>query len=65
LIHCYNKPFAQQCSRFNFRPPYLSIAAYLTFEWGHAIPYWLRHYATRRKVKGSRPEEVNEFFQFS
>jgi hypothetical protein len=26
------------------------------------IEYWLRHYATSRKVAGSRPEEVNEFF---
>jgi hypothetical protein len=24
--------------------------------------YWLRHYATRRKVAGSRPDEANEFF---
>jgi hypothetical protein len=26
---------------------------------------WLRHYATSRKVAGSRPDEVNEFFQFT
>jgi hypothetical protein len=27
--------------------------------------YWLRHYATSRKVVGSRPDEANEFFQFT
>jgi hypothetical protein len=27
----------------------------------HAAAYWLRHYATSRKVAGSRPDEVNEF----
>jgi hypothetical protein len=32
---------------------------------GHAIAYWLRHYATNRKVAGLRPDEVNEFFQFT
>jgi hypothetical protein len=24
--------------------------------------YWLRHYVTSRKVAGSRPDEVNEFY---
>jgi hypothetical protein len=28
-------------------------------------PRWLRHYATSRKVAGSRPDEINEFFQFT
>jgi hypothetical protein len=28
------------------------------------VEYWLRHYATSRKVAGSRSDEVNEFFQF-
>jgi hypothetical protein len=23
------------------------------------VAYWLRHYATNRKVAGSRPDEVN------
>jgi hypothetical protein len=32
---------------------------------GHAVAYWLRHYVTGRKVAGSRPDEVNEFFQFT
>jgi hypothetical protein len=26
------------------------------------IAKWLRHYAITRKVVGSRPDEVNEFF---
>jgi hypothetical protein len=26
---------------------------------GHAVPQWLRHYATSRKVAGSRADEVN------
>jgi hypothetical protein len=28
----------------------------------HKVAYSLRHYATRRKVAGSRPDEVNELF---
>jgi hypothetical protein len=27
--------------------------------------YWLRHYATIRKVARSRPDEINEFLQFT
>jgi hypothetical protein len=30
--------------------------------WGHTVPYWLRHYAMSRKVAGSRPDKVIEFF---
>jgi hypothetical protein len=26
--------------------------------WGHAVAYWLRHYATNRKVASSIPDEV-------
>jgi hypothetical protein len=33
--------------------------------WRHAVAWWLRHYATSREVAGSRPDEVNEFFQFA
>jgi hypothetical protein len=29
----------------------------------HAVAQWLRLYATRWKVTGLRPDEVNEFFQ--
>jgi hypothetical protein len=32
---------------------------------GHAVAYWSRNYATIRKVAGSRPDEMNEFFQFT
>jgi hypothetical protein len=32
---------------------------------GHAVTQWLGHYATSRKVAGSRPHEANEFFQFT
>jgi hypothetical protein len=28
---------------------------------GPEVSYWLRHYATSRKVAGLRPDEVNEF----
>jgi hypothetical protein len=28
----------------------------------HELELWLRHYATSRKVAGSRPDEVNAFF---
>jgi hypothetical protein len=30
----------------------------LNFTCGHAVEYWLRHYATNRKVAGSIPDEV-------
>jgi hypothetical protein len=26
---------------------------------GHAVMKWLKHYATSRKVAGSRPDEIN------
>jgi hypothetical protein len=29
---------------------------------GHSVAWRLSHYATSRKVAGSRPDEVNEFF---
>jgi hypothetical protein len=29
---------------------------------GHSVAYWLRHYAARRKIVGSRPDEESEFF---
>jgi hypothetical protein len=29
---------------------------------GHAVAYWLRHYATGRKVAGSKPDDMNVFF---
>jgi hypothetical protein len=38
---------------------------YFTFVYGHAVAQWLGHCATSRKVAGSRPDEVNEFFQFT
>jgi hypothetical protein len=32
----------------------------------HAVPQWLRHKATSRKVAGSRPDELNYFvFKFT
>jgi hypothetical protein len=40
------------------------LFAALLNRYGHAVAEWLRHYATNRKVTGSRPDEVNEFFQF-
>jgi hypothetical protein len=32
-------------------------------EGGHVVVQWLRHYATSRKVAGSRPNEANEYLQ--
>jgi hypothetical protein len=32
---------------------------------GHGVVLWLRHYATSQKVAASKPDEVNEFFQFN
>jgi hypothetical protein len=34
----------------------------ITFMEGYAVEKRLRHYATSREVAGSRPDEVNEFF---
>jgi hypothetical protein len=31
----------------------------LTFMIGHMVTYWIRHYATSRKVADSVPDEVN------
>jgi hypothetical protein len=30
---------------------------------GDAVAYWLRRYVTDLKVAGSRPDEVNDFYQ--
>jgi hypothetical protein len=35
------------------------IYSSLIFYKGHAVAWWLRYYATNRKVAGSRPDEVN------
>jgi hypothetical protein len=32
---------------------------------GDEIAYVLRHYATRRKVAGSKPDDVNEILHFT
>jgi hypothetical protein len=34
-------------------------------ELGHAVAWWLRHYATSWKVMGSRPLEVTGFYYFT
>jgi hypothetical protein len=31
-------------------------------KWQHSCNFWLRHYATRLKVAGSKTDEVNNFF---
>jgi hypothetical protein len=31
----------------------------------HAVQQWLRHYATSRKVAGSTPDVVKDFYQFT
>jgi hypothetical protein len=30
---------------------------------GHAVAQWLKRYVTHLKVAGSRPDEVNDFYQ--
>jgi hypothetical protein len=30
-----------------------------------AVAQWLRHYATSRKIAGSRPYQINEVYQFT
>jgi hypothetical protein len=32
---------------------------------GQAVAKWLSHYATFRKVAGSRPDEISEFYDFT
>jgi hypothetical protein len=31
----------------------------------HAVAQWLRHHAASEKVPGSRPDEVDQFLQFT
>jgi hypothetical protein len=38
------------------------FSKYTNFIKGYVVANWLRHYATSRKVAGSRPDEVNDFF---
>jgi hypothetical protein len=52
------------CSICTGQPPYpnmfgLLICVILFLIWWHAVPEWLRHYATIRKVAGSIPDELN------
>jgi hypothetical protein len=42
-----------------------SSVSYKVLRLRHAVAWCLRHCATSRKVAGSRPHEVNEFFQFT
>jgi hypothetical protein len=35
------------------------------YPWGHAVAQWLRRYVTNRKVEGSIPDEVSDFYQFT
>jgi hypothetical protein len=32
---------------------------------GHVVAWWLRHCTTSQKVMGSKPDELNEFIQFT
>jgi hypothetical protein len=41
---------------------FLVLLPYLTIGWGTPYRSWLMHYATSRKVAGSIPDEVIEFF---
>jgi hypothetical protein len=49
------------CNDTNLSIKYMKLLLYK----GRAVAYWLRHYATDRKVAGPRPDEVNDFFCFS
>jgi hypothetical protein len=31
---------------------------------GHAVAKWSKHYVTIRKVAGSKPDDVNAFFDY-
>jgi hypothetical protein len=43
----------------------LSFATINYFTRGHAVAQWLSCYVTSREVADSRPDEVNDFFQFT
>jgi hypothetical protein len=43
---------------------YIYIYTHTHF-WGHAVAFWLMHYATSQKVVGARPNEVNYFYSFT
>jgi hypothetical protein len=47
--------------QIEFRRGFLS-SSWNIAGWGHAVAWWLRHFATSRKVAGSRSDEVNDFF---
>jgi hypothetical protein len=41
------------------------IISYLLLGFGHAVAQWLMRYATSQGVAGSRPVEVDDFYQFT
>jgi hypothetical protein len=41
------------------------IEAVYMINLGHAVAQWLWHYVTSRNAEGSRPDEVNDFLQFT
>jgi hypothetical protein len=56
-----SRPELEEYSINNFMYSYFSFRIILAI----VVEWWLRHYATNRKVSGSRPAEVNEFLQFT
>jgi hypothetical protein len=42
--------------------PQYQIAHYYFHKWGHAVPQWLRHLVTNRKVAGSIPYGATGIF---
>jgi hypothetical protein len=49
------------CTENNkFWCPRLRISLHANITCGHVVAYWLRYYATSRKVAGSRPDKVNK-----
>jgi hypothetical protein len=44
---------------------YRGLGPSILVQWGTRQCSWLGHYATSRKVAGSRPDQVNELFQFT
>jgi hypothetical protein len=57
-VYTQSKHITQYIIRIILFPPsYTSCTAHLNF--------WLRLYATSRKVEGYIPDEVNEFLQFT
>jgi hypothetical protein len=60
LPNCHGGVASLSETEWENAPTHFSVLTYETV--GQAVSWWLRHCAASRKVAGSRPGEVNDFF---